>query len=78
MLHIIKRQLRHAEHPLGVWQNGVTQLGQRDRRRGTVDQFTAEHGFDLPQGAAECRLADGQFTGGIRKMTQLRQSDKIL
>jgi hypothetical protein len=61
-----------------VRQDGVAKLRQRHRRSGTVNQFAAKHRFDLPQRAAERRLADSQLAGGISETTQLRQSDKIL
>ncbi|VTM86861.1 Uncharacterised protein [Raoultella ornithinolytica] len=78
LFHVMKRQLGHAQHAPGVRQNGGAQFGQRDRRGGAVHQLAAQHRFDLPQGAAQRRLADSQTVGGIGKMTQLRQGNKVL
>ena len=66
----------------GIKKNGAgvapPQFSQGDRRSGTVDQFAAEYRFNLPQGAAQRRLANRQPTGGIGKMAQLGQGDEIL
>lgn len=61
-----------------AWGKIAAQFSQSDRRSGTVDQLTAEYRFNLPQGAAQRRLANRQPTGGIGKMAQLGQGDEIL
>ncbi len=78
LLHIVKRHLRDAQHALGVRQYGRPKIGERDRRGGTINQLTAQHRFNLAQGAAQRRLANRQAVSGIGKVTQLRQRDKIL